>query len=188
MRTHAVLAALVLAASVAAGPARAGEPVDGPSGFLCAVSTVGDQAEIDGGPLLLVDDDGTVRSGTLTCRLRAGTVEYAPSATGTGVVTLPPVVVPRPDASTATLCTEFRYLGGPTLYYHASDDPAQDGHWTTDPTTPCALLTSTDPGDPGEPFWWLVRELLFEQCQLLALLFPPHGDVPGMVDCPPYET
>ena len=25
-------------------------------------------------------------------------------------------------------------------------------------------------------------------CILFALIFPPHGDIPGLLDCPPYDV
>ena len=181
MRTPAIAALLVLATSAA--PAAAGEPVAGPTGFLCDFSRIREnRAVIEGGPLVLVDADGTVRTATLTCTVLAAGVAHAASATGTGAVALVPAVLPWSEPLDGTwLCTEVGYAGGPTLYWHSSNDPTVNGHWTTDPDAPCAEQGYAAPGDPAEP----VEYVLLQHCALLAVLLPPDGDVPELADCPP---
>ena len=197
----AALAAGTILSSFA-GSATAGEPVDGPSGFLCGFSSLSNPTaeagtqtgEIDGGPLAIVDAEGNVGSGTLTCTIQVnqGTHDgsgVAVSASGTGVVAFGPTVVSyqADDDDIVFLCSEFTYAnGGPTLYFHSSEDPTVEGHWSTASTSACAQATSANSGDvlePIRPIEELVDSLI---CPVLAVVFPPTGDIPGVWDCPPY--
>lgn len=74
------------------------------------------------------------------------------------------------------LCTELRVAGEPPLYW---DDDAED--WSGDPDVACYI--PPDGGPDPEPIERLLDQLV---CPVLALVYPPEGDIPGVWDCPPY--
>ena len=189
------------------GVSYAGEPVDGPSGFLCGFSSISNPTaepgtqtgEIDGGPLVIVDAEGNTGEGTLTCTIQvnqgthAGTGVSVSGQSTNSVVVIPPSVVSYQagEEDVVFLCTEFdpgAPGGNDSLYFHSSNDPAVEGHWSLDPTSACAQATSAGGGDifdPIEPVILLLDTII---CIPLAILFPPEGDIPNVWDCPPYQS
>jgi hypothetical protein len=165
MTRHVAALALALTAVVPAGAAHAGPPVDGPIGALCGFVSVTDPGNLGGnvqtgaifgGPVLAVDSGLGIQSGTLKCTIQiGGSLHSSPdngasaSANGTGVVVLPPTLVSfiAPANISVYYCTQFTYTGGYTIYWHASDDPLVDGHWTSDPNKACSLATEFGTSD-----------------------------------------
>jgi hypothetical protein len=185
---------LLLPATASAAPA----PL---TGVGCGTSYADDPAtpggsvgELDGGPLVLVADDPAVPvRGSVTCTLQTGATHggaplaAATSATTTGVVVLPatPVAFTADPLDTVYLCTRVDVEGGAVWY---SDEEA--GEWSTDPDVPCAPLgvdevcPTADPTARCSPWSPVLIDSI--TCPILALVFPPWGDVPDVWDCPPY--
>lgn len=195
--------ALVLAALVAAfGPVIANVPahaaVDQPVGAGCRFERATEPAadtgmrtgELSGGPLVLVDSTTHLPgAGTLTCRVQAnvgdhtGTGGASISAHGRLVVLTPPVQVTivATYADNVYVCTAFTDDSDGTTYYF--DDEAQ--RWSTDPGVACDLVIEATPDDEPGPFQQRVDAIV---CPLLAVVFPPEGDVAAVWDCPPYDN
>ena len=186
MRVMALAAAAVLVA--AGAPHAHAEPVDA-TGVLCAWSgtsnpdTGGGIAEIDGGPLVVTG----VEPGTpveLLCSLQEYGWHTEPDlavvrASGRSVVAVPPTVVGYESDYWVipVVCTELRVhesSGDTTLYW---DDVAEA--WSTSPYVQCDELWQAEPPDV-----WIDGVV----CPVLAVAFPPQGDIPGIWDCPPYEA
>jgi hypothetical protein len=195
----ALAIAALAASSFATIPAHAGPPVDGPSGFLCGFSSVTDPGteggnvqtgEIDGGPLIDITAAGTVNAGgTLTCTIQVGFSLHsdpdngasasATATAGSPVVYLPPTLVSynSPPNVSVYLCSQYTRPDGTKLYWHASDDPTVDGHWTTDPNKPCSLAIEAG-GDDANVIDAVV-------CPVLQTLDAVVPDVPGVIEFKP---
>jgi hypothetical protein len=196
----ATLALVPLA--VLTGPARAATD---PTGFLCGFTSHVDPTdltgarqvgELDGGPLAIVDESGAPLTGRLSCTVQVGLADSrhadpdAARATGpetTGVVVVPPTPVTFPTSPDGWyhVCAEVAITGGATLYWDTSNDPTVEGHWSTDPVT--ARCEQVPPPGPDcrrcPPAWepeWIVESIL---CPVTALVFPPDGAIPGVLDC-----
>ena len=206
-----LLAAAVSATVLSGAPAGAQAPTT--AGNLCDFASIerpgepGVQVgEIDGGPLVVADLSDLVAnpvSATLTCSIHvgwdnwnhAGPVAVSASATGAVVVTLPPTVVSYrliPDEGWS-FCTALTVTDahGDTqhLYWHEWEQ-----EFSTSNTVPCYQPWGPP---PPPPIWELVEDLFLQVvdpvlCPLLAIAFPPEGDVDVPVlggpfwDCPPY--
>jgi hypothetical protein len=98
---------------------------------------------------------------------------------GTGVLTAGPAVVRyTADASDiVSLCSEFVDDSDGVTYYW--DDVV--GEWSTDPATECSFTVYQDDGGPQ-----LADLIDATVCPVLAVGFPPEGDVSWIWDCPPY--
>jgi hypothetical protein len=212
MRSTAI-AALALAGVVstfAATPARADAPIG--AGLICQFATVVDptaepgtqSGELSGGPVLLTEQDGfTPETGTLTCRVQVGTSDHtgsgpAVSGHGTGAITAGPAVVNILANADVYLCSEFTDDSDGVTYYW----DAVAGEWSADPNTPCEPSFPLDCADCPPYIRDLLRDLfnlsssldsdtrkrLLDSilCPILAQVFPPEGDIPGVWDCPPY--
>ena len=195
MRRLLTLTALALAALPAA-PAAAADP----DGLHCGFSTMTDwttgqsYAEFDAGPIVLDPDPaGQPVWGSVTCTLVDGrshdsrVIGTASSETTPVVAALEPTLVPVEwaDDDVLSICVSVEIVGRGRLYY----DPEMaggDGGWTTDPAASCDLVFG-----PAEPLPLVddAEELVDSiVCPLLAVAFPPQGDVPGIWDCPPYGS
>jgi hypothetical protein len=196
----AAAAALLLAAA----PSAAAVTPD-PAGFPCAVDLVpvtwsdDDRAVLSGGPLADDRVPGADGAATLTlrCSLQDAWHADAPdlasaSATGDGVVVLPPTPVTYAGQPWAPyLCHEVtvtRPGGASTTLYRDDETHA----WTNDPAAACDDLFVACPDRAarshddckGVATGPAVDAAV---CPVLATWFPPEGDVEGVWDCPPYE-
>ena len=144
----------------------------GPFGNLCGFTSVTDPGteggdvqtgELNAGPLFAIDDAAVPpapQSGTVHCTIQVGGGTHdapdngaAASASGTGVIVLPPTLVSynSPANVPVYLCTSFTYANGPgteddvTIYWADSNDPTVEGHWTTNASRSCGLATSVEP-------------------------------------------
>jgi hypothetical protein len=179
IRSRIIIAAMAAAAlSLSSTMAQAATSDPGP-GFLCGFSSTTDPntegggvqvGEIDGGPLVLVDDDGTTPgNGTLICTIQVGEATHvgtdqagasAHSIPGGGLVTLPPSLISyeSPANVAVYLCTA--YLddapdpldddGDPYLYWNDSNDPTIEGSWSEDPNAACGLAIEAGGDDQSE--------------------------------------
>ena len=197
-RAACLAAALSVVLSFGSGsPAQAGAPVT--DGFLCNYGEPFDGSrqegtrllQVYGGPVLLTEADGvTPARGTLVCRVVMSAYPYPSYPThtyagtdvagrGTGVLAAGPAVVrvAGDESWDIALCTRFVNDGDGVTYYW-NDDLSE---WSTSPTVRCYLDVDPieDPTDLGPTFDSVI-------CPILALLFPPEGDVQGIWDCPPY--
>ena len=191
-----LIAGLVAGTALTFAPAAYAAP--DPSGILCGFSSTTDPqvegsqtGEVDAGPILLGDDtDPTVvYSGSVTCTIQVNAATHA--GADACAVTGPNGTAVIAAAGTCTyattsgdnvyLCTQVNIDGGPTLYFADSNDPLVEGEWSTDPNSACGLATSVDPGPIG-------GELDPLLCPILAILFPPEGDILNIWDCPPYNN
>ena len=194
MRALAVVVSAA-AALVPLGPGRAaaGEPAGADCGF-ASVEWPGSTrqvGELDAGPILLDDDVAApAASGTVTCRLLVGGWRHVDPAAvtvtsepGARVVYVPPTRIEyeNPGSDDVYLCTRVDVAGRGPLYLDSERDV-----WSADPYVPCGAAWGNDPDpdpSPGlEPYVDMVV------CPVLAVAFPPQGDVPGIWDCPPYES
>jgi hypothetical protein len=173
-----VLAVLTLGAALTVpAPAHAATPGPGP---LCGTLGMTDPGTeggevitgyLGGGPIKVTDDTGAAVSATLRCTIQVGGSSHADvdngasaSASGTGVVYLPPTLVSynAPEDVPAYLCSQVTYTGGATLYWapaavvsplpSASMNPGLGGHWTTAPDEHCSQLARAVSGDAEVPF------------------------------------
>ena len=166
-----------------------------PSGVLCGFTSVTDPTvengqtqtgEIDGGPV--GDPSKPAATVTLTCTIQVGAANgthagadaVSLSGTGTGVATVGGAATYiSPEGQPVFMCSQVTVNG--TTYYW--DDAA--GDWSFSSSAPCseAIQQEIFPG-PLAP----VIDLL---CPILALIFPPEGDIvlPSpigtLIDCPP---
>ena len=187
MRALASVAALLVSVLPYAPAHAAPDPVGDRcnlAGYTDPVATgADDHWTMWAGPLALVDDaaPATVLSGRVRCEVREGfahTGQLLVAADGPvtpAVVVLPPTTVTftLPGPVDFSVCTEVELTDGRVLYW---DDDAQG--WSTDPDVTCLSLV----GHPLPVPWDLVDALV---CPVLAQVYPPDGDVPGLWDCPP---
>jgi hypothetical protein len=192
-----VLATLTLVPLVAlAAPAHA---TAGPVGLTCGASVQPDPAdptrtyaEVDAGPIVVAEAGGTAHTGRITCTIQLGQRHAAPDLVSVSgpetpyVATLPatPVTYETP-ATDVYLCTELR-VDGETLYFDESDDATVEPGWSTDPTVArCAWLGAEDCPDcgPPPPVWEQDGFVESIVCPFTALVFPPDGSVPPVLDC-----
>lgn len=204
----ATLVGLLPAGARAAGP----HVVDGQP---CRASVFGEGTyEVDGGPLVVANDDGTPATARLICTIQDGGRTHADpdfasatSAETTGVVALPPTLLQGPPTfpNDPHLCSQLHFADGTDLYWNASEITGRE--WTTDPTVICAGFVCPGDGcecsietgcpDDDDPFVTVVDPIV---CPVFASLAP---GVPGVVDieaegdvallgapfwdCPPYH-
>ena len=201
MKKFAIAAvAAVTILSGLTGTASAGEPVDGPSGVLCGFSSISNpQAEVgtqtgelDGGPLELINEEtGALETATLTCTIQVNSAIHngtsndavSASASGTGVVVLPPTVVSYQAgaADPVYLCSQITFSGGVTLYWHSSDDPTVEGHWSVDATSTCSLAISADGGSIFDPIFDELNRLVCPVLLSVPVVGPTLAGIWG--DC-----
>jgi hypothetical protein len=195
-----LLACALVALTVPAAPATAAPGLSSPCGYVFAADP-GDPTGrrntgvLHGGPALL--DDAAVRTGRLACSIQldlswhgAPDAARAVSPTSAGVAVLPPTPFEL-DLDPGTyqavyLCDEVQVDGVGTFYWHAYDSV-----WTTDSAAPCLGAVTHPYEDPVDVPWEVIDPPQGEQvdplvCPVLAQVFPPHGDVPDVWDCPPY--
>jgi hypothetical protein len=200
-------AALALGTAVSfatSGVASATTSDPGP-GFLCGFSSVTDPnteggttqvGEVDGGPLVLIDDAGAPGSGTLACTIQVGesthvgTDQAGASAHGTGVVVLAPSLISyeSPTGVSVYLCTSYIDDDGVTvLYWNDSNDPTIQGSWSTDPNAACGLAIEAG-GDDGDPVFDLLNATV---CPILLTLDNLTGNALHLAetweDCEPFS-
>jgi hypothetical protein len=152
LRSRLVTAALAAVAFAPVGNAWSTVSEPGP-GEPCAFVSVTDEdsaddtqtAEVDGGPLALVGDDGLPGSGTLVCTIRvdsnshSGPVAAAASAHGIGVVVLAPTFVQFTATATQALylCASYVDDDGGSLYWVHTGGDFDGGYWSADPDAEC---------------------------------------------------
>ena len=192
----ALLSALVLPPL---DPASADAPVT--DGLICSFTTVIDPTaeegtqtgQLEGGPVLFtVAPDGTTpQEGTLICRVQvvdafaSDHTGSGPSVSGrinaAGVAVAGPYVITinRTGSQNVFLCSEFVDNSEGLVYYWDDDN----SEWSTNPVVHCGLSLTGDKGGAPRDSEVLVDSII---CPILALVFPPEGDIPGIWDCPPY--
>jgi hypothetical protein len=187
-----------------------------PAGQRCGHSSASDpgteggdvqSGEVHGGPMVVHDGHGNPGQGTMHCNTQTGGGRHSDpdngasaSASGTGVIVLPPTLISynAPPGVPVYLCTSFTYANGQTLYWDDSNDPAVSGRWTTDPNADCALTIEAGTGDLDP----VIGPIDAFDCPVLATLGTALPDMPGVVeiddegdvalagsklqDCPPY--
>ena len=119
---------------------------------------------------------------------------------GTDTTFCGPVIYPSPPDQPVYLCTEVRISGKETFYWNAINPtptpPAPSGSWSHDPNSFCneAIRQEILPGPLGpvlDLIFNTVNDILIDEvdpriCPILAVIFPPEGDIPPLWDCPPY--
>lgn len=198
---RARVSAAVLVAAALLSPAAPAHAAPDPTGALCGFLTVTDPVngwqvgEIDGGPVALVDDadPSKVYWGSVTCTIQRdqqhGSADNdLASLTGSttpGVAAVAGTVAFHTEPGDwLWLCTRVNIAGGPTLYYDG-----ESGTWSESSAAQC----STSAGPSPEPFPSTAVDAIIAfaeavVCPVLAVVFPPHGDVLGLWDCPPYDA
>jgi hypothetical protein len=198
MRTTFAIAALSLAALPAA-PAAADEPWGGACGYSTVTPGNADgsfEAVLDGRVMLSSEVGAPPVYGTLTCTLVEGLehgdpvlVSVTSDVTPVTAVVPPRVVTVRPahEWSWVVACTRVDVVGGGT-YYRTYDETHDVSHdWSTQPEGHCtSLVGGFDTDLPGEEPTGTEADPVV--CPVLATAFPPQGDVPGVWDCPPYDS
>jgi hypothetical protein len=160
-----------------------------PEGRRCGFSTLTDpqiegsqSGQINAGPLVL-DTTNPTASGFITCTIQVGTNDTHAEAdaakisgtTSTGVAALAGSVTYEVGTDEDVwICTEVH--AGATVYYW----DAASASWSTTGGT-CDLSTSIETPPVG-------GEIDFLICPILAIVFPPEGDVLNIWDCPPYNS
>jgi len=150
---------------------------------------------------------------TLTCTLHVGffvnhtsPAAASASATGDGVAVLLPTLlgVDVPDHDDIiTVCTRASVTDRDGQTYDRYWD-AQREEFTNDPSATCGPVACTlefpprGEGACGPSAFDVIDHLVGEVppwgpidaavCPVLKELYPPEGDVPGVWDCPPYDT
>jgi hypothetical protein len=186
-----VTALALLVLPVATPPALAAEPLGRPCAFTSATDPQVEGSQtggLVGGPLLVTGDDGLPAEADLFCTVQVNSPTHAGADSvmcetdGTAVVVLGcTATYATQTGDNVYLCTAvWLYWHGHIGWYWDADSST----WSTDPNVPCALATSLQTPDLGE-----VDPLV---CPVLALVFPPEGDigvpVAGKIwDCPPYD-
>ena len=190
----AILAAGVLVAA----PAHA-DP--GGEGLLCGATWLTEPSpggtvwsgEIDGGPLVAGDPESTI---SMRCSVQVGRANdrhsgqdavSVESAASTGWTAIPPTTASYavPPGEEAYLCTEATVDG--TAYYWDS----AEGTWSTKGDVACLLSPElvrhvVDTLNSGcEADLCVPPDMT---CPILATVSGTDGDVPGVVECPPYES
>ena len=191
MRRTALVALAVAGVLSTATPALADPPIA--DGLLCQFASIQDPldpgmqtGEFSVGPAHLTEADGTTpEDGTLVCTIQVDVSDHtgdgpAVHAHGTGWFggqPYPFYLTSYEDGANVYLCAEFTDDSDNVTYFW--DDSL--GEWSTDITVPCGRATgSTEPGEEKKYLDSLV-------CPILAILFPPNGDVGNVWDCPPYD-
>ena len=194
-------AVLLLAGSLAyAAPAGAT-----PAGRRCALQSVTDptvahgetqSGHTSGGPI--ADDATSTATVTLRCTIQVGAANSthagvdaafgASSGTGAAVVAAVTVAYVLPEGQPVYLCSEVT-VDGMTSYW---DEVA--GAWSSNSAASCdeAVVQEVLPG-PFAPVLDVAGPIMDGvvdpvACPVLAAVLPPDGDVPGVWDCPPYDT
>lgn len=171
-RRLVLAAALVMASVVTAAPADATLPA-GPYFLLdnqrepCGLTATRDPAGsdaahvgvLDGGPVLLADEQGNVHRGSMTCTVRSGeannthSAPYAAAATSvrtTGVVMLPPAPVSFDATDPHVFTCASVFVEGEGTYYGSTAIDMYGGiygtYWTQDPSIPCHGSIDVDGG------------------------------------------
>jgi hypothetical protein len=161
MRTFlAAVAAALLSTGTATGTATADPESPGPLGLGCGLlaSDVAGAGVVNG----VVVGGPVAATGTLRCTIQVGAAsthagaDAAPPVAvhGDGAVTAGPAIrsfVAGPD-DPVWLCTAFTYDDGLTVYRHAPEFLGEAGHWSTDPASACALVTSVQSPEWPPPF------------------------------------
>jgi hypothetical protein len=131
--------------------------VTGPEGLVCGFVTFFEfdgrpshrhLVEMDGGPIMPTDAAGLPAGGTLTCTLQVAAERHSGpdtvvvSAHGFGVVTVTPRLRTFEAAPNLpwSLCTQFTYDGGRTVYFDQYD--SVNSFWSDDPDASCGLAIS----------------------------------------------
>ena len=155
-----------------------------------ATAETGNRAGIlGGGPVAALAVDSTANplaTVRLDCIIRVnGFDQRSITGIGTGFASTGPVSIAffADDDDVVEACTRASVNGGPYRYYDANQRV-----FTDDPTAPCLPDAQSNPAvqaakDAAEPLKQLGDAVL---CPLLALAFPPEGDIPPVQDCPPY--
>jgi hypothetical protein len=151
--------------------------------------------EITAGPAV-IDDRATppgVHSGHFVCTIQVGAANGTHAGADAAVVTGPESTAVIAAGGTVTynapyyepvwLCTEI-VVDGQSLYFDDPNDPTVNGSFSTSSSAACGLAIDEGTDDPtitaiGE----LIDSII---CPVLAIVFPPQGDIPGVWDCPPY--
>jgi hypothetical protein len=187
----------VLAAAAPVGTARAASS----AGAGCDVAwSAADRgtAFLRGGPLAAaVVSDGSANPVTITLRCSLQHEDYPRSSgpdfletsgTGVGVAVPPPAGFAVPDEGTTYVCGEATLTDSTGAVEREYYD-AYLGYFTDDPDAWCSPVTlrqceiGSARRDECGP---TVRDVLDPAvCVLLAVAFPPDGDVPGAWDCAP---
>ena len=149
-----------------------------------------------GGPLVMRDPANVqvLYTGTMTCTLKYGIFNGQHNSGGavcattggpaTGVVAAPPTTCafaapssPFPDE--AYICTQV-VINAVTYYFSG-------GGWTTNANSDCerAAWVNVDDQLTQDIVHGLLDPIL---CPILAIFFPPQGDVGIFYDCPPYTS
>jgi hypothetical protein len=125
----------------------------------------------------------------VTCTVQVGTVNNThdkpdtavATASGEGIALVAnSVTYPAPEDADVYLCTMWRFAG--TDYFF----DAAAGVFSTSGTVACELATQLE---VDSPIVTDLTEILDPTlCPLLAAVFPPEGDIPGIWDCPPYDA
>jgi hypothetical protein len=194
--TRLVVAGLVTGTVLGFAPVAHAAPA--PTGFRCGFSSVTDPTtgntqvgEVDA-TLVLTDDTDPARTytGYVTCTIQTGindTHAEADAAAVTGISGPGPlaavagtVTYAVADHENVYLCTEVVTDGG-TVYWDALNEV-----WSSDPDVGCDNPAYPEPQPDPLPDWDLMI------CPILAIVFPPEGDVTVPVlgkvwDCPPYD-
>ena len=208
-RTIAKAALVVLAAaSLNLGDALPASAT--PIGRLCSFLSITDltveggqrqTGQTNGGPV--TDDTSVGATITLTCTIQVGAANnthagadaVALSNTGTGAALLAgQMSYVSPEGQPVYLCTQVS-VNGTTYYWDASATgvhPNLPGNWSsTGGLCNEAIRQEIFPG-PFAPLLDIVDPILTGivdpvVCPVLAVLFPPEGDITGVWDCPPYD-
>ena len=218
MRTNLLAAVAAVALAVVPGTPAAAEPPDVAGedcnfSFATDPTSGGVTGYVRGGPLVVGYPDGADNpvSAPLVCAFQVDAPTYAGpdvvsvSGSGMTVVAFPPTPISfeaGPDQA-IYICVELDVTNarGETQHYYWD---YVDTEFSTSDTARCAFAGCYQvgpfgdcPDGPGEEFdndfFLPLIDAAFgvaEQvaCLPLATLFPPDGDVPGVWDCPPYES
>ena len=155
-------------------------------------------------PLEWVVDNPT--SVTITCSLHLGSTHASPvmesaSATGDAVAVLLPTARDVAAIDAVTLCTRVAVTDGDGRSYEFYWDGG-DQEFARETSANCRAACTQElpprgegacgPGPfdivdhmLGSPPWATVDAVV---CAVLKEQYPPEGDVPGVWDCPPYDT
>ena len=200
MRRSALALVAVAALVSTATPARADAPIT--NGLICSFATIIDptaeegvqSGQLEGGPVLFTTgtSGNEPQQGTLVCRIQVEdaftadhdggsgpTVSGHTNAAGVAVAVPQIISIQRTGTQNVFLCSEFVDDASGITYYW--DDDLSE--WSTLSTVHCGLSVTGDDGSGPSDLEILIDSII---CPVLALVFPPEGDIPGIWDCPPY--
>lgn len=153
-------------------------------GLTCGMVTVSDAPGSQTGIVVGAAVTVPATNVDVTCTVQVGTLNDThdkPDAasltrSGNGVVVVADLIsYAAPEDADVYLCTKWR-MAGVDYFYDAAAKV-----FSTSGTVECVLATSQELDAPlaavADPI----------ACPLLALALPPHGDVPAVWDCPPYD-